>query len=164
MKLKTRATAANAPRPPAFRDIAPLSFAAVPLGEEPEEERVTDPAGLTERSVEVGVRVDGSPVLSLGGADVDSSWEEEVEEGLSDGSAEEAEELAGPGPTLPPDDCTGVVEKSGGGTAILLSLREPEPQGMASPLGWFAFSGSTVCPEEDATVNRVVHWVLEAWM
>jgi hypothetical protein len=43
------------------------------------------------------------------------------------------------------------------------SVSAPVPQGIASPLGWFAFAGGTVAPVELAIANRVVHeWFWEA--
>jgi hypothetical protein len=51
----------------------------------------------------------------------------------------------------------------GAGTAVDGSVSAPVPQGIASPLGWFAFAGGTVAPVELAMANRVVHeWFWEA--
>jgi len=45
----------------------------------------------------------------------------------------------------------------GGGTAVDGLTSAPVPQGIACPLGWFAFDGGTVAPVELAMANRPVH-------
>jgi hypothetical protein len=46
---------------------------------------------------------------------------------------------------------------AGAGVAVVGSVSAPNPQGICSPVGWVAFAGGTVVPDELAMANRPVH-------
>jgi len=103
--------------------------------------------------------------------------EVEVEEGLDAGLEVEAEEedvvvtnplsldkddgLAEGREELVPDEV--VLDPNGGGTAALASTSCPTPQGIASPVGWFALAGGVEEPSALSMVKRVVHVLVVVW-
>ena len=52
------------------------------------------------------------------------------------------------------------VPRTGAGVALEGSTKAPVPQGIGSPPGCVAFSGSTVLPLASTIVKRVVHVIL----
>lgn len=84
---------------------------------------------------------------------------------LLERAAAELEETTGGVPAVEPvlaeaEVLLPAAPRTGAGVALEGSTKAPVPQGIASPPGCVAFSGSTVLPVASAIVKRVVHVML----